>query len=187
MALNMPAVDTRRISFGPCTVKIGPYAPAAAGGTPTKDIGAIRSGATLTTTRGPLELRQGSPSTPVVQYVTTEDVSLEFVSLERDLDILVFGLGAGVTTSVGKVKTFGFGGDMAITEVSILLTHQTPTGVTEEYQLWRCQGGGEHARAFSDEYHERPFTFKLLTSSVDWCNQALPSKQQLYKIVVTEP
>jgi len=187
MAFNVPVFDTGRLSFGPGILYIGKHAPSAAGGTPTIDIGSVRSGMTLTTTRTRLDVKQGSPATTIKTYVTAEEVRLEITGIEFNLSNLALALGAGVTSVSGKTEFFGFGGDMDVTDISLKFVHRTPAGATEEIRIWKAQGGGELARAFGDDVHEFPYTFIAVESPVDWLNQPLPNKQRLYQIVYTTP
>ncbi len=46
MPYNLPQFDTNRMSIGPCVLYIGP-----SGTTPTVDVGAVESGAVLSSTR----------------------------------------------------------------------------------------------------------------------------------------
>jgi hypothetical protein len=61
----------------------------------TVDVGAVQSGATLTTTREKVEVFQGFPKTLIDQMCTQETAILKFNSIEWSLPNLAKALGAG--------------------------------------------------------------------------------------------
>src|SRR5262245_41469480 len=103
---NVPAYDTSRISFGPGILYLGPV-----GSTPTIDVGAVKGDFSLEIKRTPLEVKQGSPQSLIIEYVVDEAVTFKGTGIEWNLDRLADILGAGVTTISGPVTSIAFGGD----------------------------------------------------------------------------
>ncbi len=151
----------------------------------TIDIGAVKTGATLTITRDKLEVKQGSPEALVKQWVVAETVKLDVVGLEWNLDNLRYAIGAGVVSTSGDETTFGFGGDMEITEASLKFVHQMPAGGTVEINIWKAQSAGEMTLTFGNDPHEFPYSFVALDSDTDWAGSSLDSKAKLVKITLT--
>jgi len=178
--MNTPTYTTKRLSFGPGVLYIG-----AAGATPMTDIGAVKTGATLTITRDKLEVKQGSPESLIKQWVVSETVKLDVVGLEWNLDNLQYAIGAGVISTNGDETDFGLGGDMEVTEASLKFVHQMPAGGTVEIDIWKAQSAGELSVSFGNDPHEFPYSFIALDSTTDWSGSALDSKAKLVKIALT--
>lgn len=101
MPYNLPKYNTSRFSIGPCVVYMGDFCTTGAACTPDTDVGAVNSGAALTTTREKTEIFQGFPKTLVDQFATQETAVLKFESIEWNLSNLSKALGAG-TLDVGS-------------------------------------------------------------------------------------
>ena len=177
MAYNLPSYSTERFSFGPGVLYIG-----AAGQTPTTDVGAVRTGASLRITREVLEVPQGSPRTIVQRYVTSESVQMSVTGIEWNLDNLAQFLGVDITTSTPSLEQLDFGGLMSLNAVSLKFVHQTPEGHTIEVDVWRAQGSGEIEISFGDDVHEFPYTFNAIESDTDWSGNSLTAGQRLCRI-----
>ena len=169
---NVPSYTTNNISIGPGVLFL-----AAAGTTPTVDVGAVKSGE-LTITREKLDVDQGFPAQPVVSYAVAEDVTLTVNAIEWDFTHLAQALGAGVATAT----QFDFGGDQNFSEVAIKYRHRMPAGATIEIDIWKANGSGEISTTFGDDVQEFPYTFTGLNSSVDWASNALSSDSTVVQI-----
>ena len=186
MPYNLPQFDTNRFSIGPCVIYLG-----AAGSTPTIDVGAVESGATLTTTRAKEEIFQGFPKTLVAQFATQETAVLKLSGIEWNVNNLMYALGAGTTTVSASQEVLEFGGQISFTQVSLKLVHQTPNGWTVNIMIWQAQGDGALEMNFGDTHHKMPYTFNAM---VPWNNTArackgwdggtLAAGKQMFKIVV---
>jgi len=86
---------------------MGPFQ--TSGGPPILDVGAVQSGAALTTTREKVEVFQGFPKTLIDQMCTQETAVLKFNSIEWNLTNLAAALGAGILTTaadaIGEAAT----------------------------------------------------------------------------------
>jgi len=175
---NMPTYDTDNISLGQGVVFLGPV-----GGTPAVEVGAVRSGATITISREVVDVEQGTPLVLIKSFARREMASIEFRGLEWSLRDLAWALGAGVTSESASEDTLGFGGDIDISNVALLFRHETPAGHTLETYFWAARGSGEVAIEHGDDPHEFPYTFNAVRQTVDWNGDALPTIQQLFKTV----
>jgi hypothetical protein len=187
MPWNLPSYNKQRFSFGPGVLYLGRYAPTAAGATPTIDVGGVRPGSSLVAERTPLEVLQGSPATLVQSYVTAETATFEITGIEWKPEIWQFAVGAGVLQTTNAKEIFSFGGDMTIQEVALRFVHRTPAGGTVNLFIWRAQGTGALNLTFAEGIHEFPYSFRGLSSEVDWCNNPLPENQRLFRIVYEKP
>lgn len=189
MPYNLPSFDTNRFSIGPCIVYLG-----AAGSTPTVDVGAVESGATLTTTRTKEEIFQGFPKTLVAQFATQETAALKLSGIEWNVTNLMYAMGAGSTTVAANQEVLDFGGQITFTEVALHVVHRTPNGWTVNIYIWQAQGDGSIEMNFGDTHHKMPYTFNAkvpwsnsLRACVDWNNTTLVDGKQLFKIVIEKP
>jgi len=175
---NMPTYDTDDISLGPGVIFLGPV-----GSTPAVEVGAVRSGSTLTITREVVDVEQGTPAALIKSFARKEMISLTFRGLQWSLRDLAWALGAGVTAEDATEATLGFGGDMDVSNVALMFRHELPVGHTVETYFWAARGSGEVAIEHGDDPHEFPYTFNAVRQTVDWNGDALASQQQLFKIV----
>ena len=189
MPYNLPSYDTTRFSIGPCLLYLG-----AAGATPSVDVGAVESGATLTTTRTKEEIFQGFPKTLVEQFATQETAVLKISGIEWNVTNLVYALGAGTTTVSSSQEILEFGGSITFTDVALHLVHVTPNGWTVNIYIWKAQGDGAMELNFSDTYHKMPYTFNAVVpwnnstkQAEDWNGASLADGKQLFKIVIEKP
>jgi len=153
-----------------------------AGQTPTIDIGAVKTGATLTFTRDKLEVKQGSPEKLIKQWVVTETVKLDVVGHEWNLENLRYAIGCGIIQTSGNEKTMDFGGDMEVTEASLKFVHQMPAGGTVEIDIWRAQSAGELSIEFGNDPHEFPYSFVALDADTAWDGTTLDERGRLCRI-----
>lgn len=177
---NIPSYTVDNITLGPGILFIG-----AVGTTPTTDVGAIsEDGMEFTVSREFLEVFQGQPKTLITTFPLEEVVEVVVQGIEWNLMNLPTALGAGVTTSVGDVETFSFGGSAGITEVAVNIQHAMPSGHTVSIYLWRAQPSGEWTMSMSqDTLHTFPWSFKALQATTAWDGSALPVGQQLFRVV----
>lgn len=178
MALNLSSSgNAKRISFGGGTVSVG-----TAGATPVTDIGYVTT-AQLNVQRAKIEVLQGFPKTLIVQYVNQETVTFTVTGIEWSLTNLQRVFATGVVNG----DLYGFGGDVNLSQVSILFTHQMPAGGTAYLRIWRAQGQGDFQFTLGDNVHEFPYTFTALDSSTDWAGVSLGNNQRLFQIQLDIP
>ncbi len=173
---NVPSYTTSNISIGPGVLFL-----AAAGTTPSVDVGAVRS-AELTITREKLDVDQGFPAQPIVSYAVGEDVVLTINAIEWDFTHLAQALGAGV---VGA-NTLEFGGDPNFSEVALKFQHRMAAGSTIVIDIWKSNGSGEITTTFGDDVQEFPYSFMALNSTTDWASNALGDTTSMFKITRTD-
>jgi hypothetical protein len=179
MAYNVPSYDTNKFSIGPGILYIGP-----SGTEPTVDIGAVRSGMSIVTTREKVDVFQGIPATLVKTYALKETGVLTIMGLEWNLNRLSDALGAGSVSSDATNDIFDFGGEMTFTNVTLKFVHTNPEGKVITVKIWTARGNGEVALNFGDDVHEIPFTFDMLLSTTDWNGAALAEGKQLYQVTI---
>ena len=173
---NVPSYTTSNISIGPGILFL-----AAAGTTPTVDVGAVRS-AELTITREKLDVDQGFPAQPIVSYAVGEDVTLTINAIEWDFAHLVQALGAGVAGA----STLEFGGDPNFSEVALKFQHRMAAGSTIVIDIWKSNGSGEITTTFGDDVQEFPYSFSALNAATDWASNALGDTTSIFKITRTD-
>lgn len=185
MAFNMPVYDADQLSFGPGVVYI-----AAQGTTPTDDVGAVDVGMAITHSVEALDALQGSPRTLVASFRASESVTFAFTGLEWNLANLTKYLGAGLYDE-GPDETYGFGGNLRFTEVSLKLRHQMPPNVGKtvgdciEIKIWRAKSVGDMAMTFAEGLHTFPVSFTALDASNEWGNplcRALSDGERYYQM-----
>lgn len=185
MAYNVPSYDTNNLSFGPGILYLcGLTAAGPAGITEGMlvDVGAVNSGSTFQVTRTRMDVFQGNPKTLIDAFVTQEDATLSVTGIEWNLANLSLALGAGLVTTSGVTTTFGFGGDLRVSDVAAKFVHVTPYGSTITIRLWKAEGAGDLNVSFGDNIHEVPYTFKALESSVKWGGVALGTTERLFSM-----
>jgi len=186
MPYNLPSYDVNRLSIGPCIIYLG-----AAGTTPTVDVGAVESGATLTTTRTKEEVFQGFPKTLIAQFATQETAVLKISGIEWNVNNLMYALGAGVTAVSSTQEVLDFGGQISFTDCALKLVHQTPYGWTVNVLIWQAQGDGSVEFNFGDTHHKMPYGFNAIVpwnnttrNCKDWAGNVLAEGKQLFKVIV---
>ena len=92
------------------------------GGAPSVDVGAIQSGAALTTTREKTEIFQGFPKTLIDQLCTQETAVLKFNSIEWNLGNLAKALGAGIFSDGSSEGILGTQSEAAVDRSMATLT-----------------------------------------------------------------
>lgn len=202
MPLNIPTTGTENnVSFGPGRVYMDQYpasGPVAAGSTPTTDVGWIgEDGVTVELTSEKKNIVQGNPQLVAYSFCTTQTAMINFTSIQWDFDNFILALGAG-TTSVGSGGSgpsvpvgaptgsgvnFDFGGNPLNTMVAMRIEHQMAvTGDTMYVYAWKAQSeSGFSIPMTATEEHSFEFSFQVVRSTVDWCNAALPSENQLIR------
>jgi hypothetical protein len=173
---NVPSYTTSNISIGPGVLFL-----AAAGNTPTVDVGAVRS-AELTITREKLDVDQGFPAQSIVSYAIGEDVTLTVNAIEWDFTHLAQALGAG---NVGA-NQFDFGGDPNFSEVALKFQHRMAAGSTIVIDIWRANGSGEITTTFGDDVQEFPYSFTALNATQSWDTVALGDTASMFQIRRTD-
>lgn len=182
MAYNVPTYDSKRFSFGPGILYMGPL-----GQTPTTEIGAVKGDASLEVTRTRLEIFAGSPQTKVKQYAIKEEAILKINGIEWKFDNFAYALGAGITTTVGVTETFELGGDMDVNNRALRYVHKMPDGSTIDMHIFKAEGAGTLAIAINEtDTHEFPYEFHALEGSTDFEGSALAAKKKLFKIIKTK-
>jgi hypothetical protein len=174
---NVPSYTTSNISIGPGVLFL-----AAAGNTPTVDVGAVRSGE-LTITREKLDVDQGFPAQPIVSYAIGEDVTLTINAIEWDFTHLAQALGSGVVTGTTQ---FDFGGDPNFSEVALKYQHRMAAGSTIVIDIWRANGSGELTTTFGDDVQEFPYSFTALNAVTSWDAVALGDTTSMFQIRRTD-
>lgn len=182
MSFNIPNYNTKRFTFGPGVMYLGPV-----GSTPLIDIGAVTGDATLEFNRTILEVLQGAPMQTVQKYAVQEQVMLKFTGIEWNLTNLSYYLGAGVTTQSGPVETMDFGGDGAISSRALRFVHIQPDGSTVDIHFFNAQGAGKISVAMKQKgVHELPFEFEAVVGTVDFQNSAVTSPKNKLRIIRTQ-
>lgn len=182
MPFNMPVYDADQLSFGPGVIYI-----AAQGTTPADDVGAVDVGMAVTHSVEALDALQGSPRTLVASFRASESVTFAFTGLEWDLANLEKYLGAG-NYDAGPPETFGYGGDLRYTEVSLMLRHQMPpnpgktVGDCIEIRIWKARSVGDMAMTFAEGLHTFPVSFMALDSGTSWDLAALSNGERYYRM-----
>lgn len=172
---NLPTYDADQLSFGPGVVYL-----ALAGTTPTEDIGAVDTGMTLTHSVDALDAMQGTPRRIIASFRQAESVTFAFTGLEWNLANLEKYLGGG-DHEAGPPETFGFGGSLRYTEVSMMLRHQMPpnpgktVGDCIEIRIWKARAVGDMAFTFGDDLHNFPTSFQALDVGYEWGNPTCPA------------
>lgn len=180
MAFNVPVYDTNKFSIGPGVLYIGPV-----GTEPTVDIGAVRSGMSITTTREKVDVFQGIPQTLIKTYTLKETGVLSIMGLEWNLNRLADALGAGSVSSDASNDIFEFGGEITFANVTLKFVHTRPDGKVITVKIWEARGNGEVALNFGDDVHEIPYNFDMLMATTDWDSASLSEGKQLYRIEIT--
>jgi len=181
MAVNVPSFDTKKFSFGPGILYLGPL-----GATPTVDVGAVRGDAELEIQRVPLEMKQGSPQTLVKKYAVEENVNIRFTGVEWKLDNLAYALGAGVTSQNGAQEILEFGGDIDHTKRAIRFLHLQPDGSTIDVHVFEAEGSGEVTVSLKEtDFHEFPYEFNALEGTTDFEGAVLAANKKKFKIIRT--
>lgn len=182
MPFNMPTYDANRLSFGPGVIFI-----AAAGITPASDVGAVDVGMAVTHSVEALDALQGSPRTLIASFRASESVTFAFSGLEWKLANLDKYLGGGLYNA-GPPETFGFGGSLRYTEVSLLLRHQMPPNLGKtvgdciEIRIWKARSVGDMALTFAEGLHTFPVTFQALDSGTAWDFSSLSNGERYYRM-----
>ena len=186
MSFNVPKYDSDLLSFGPGVVWIS-----AVGTTPRQNedasaVGAIDEGMTLAHAIEVLDVQQGNPRRLIKSFRTSETVTFAFAGFEWKMDKLPFYLGAG-TEAGGVLK---YGGDIAFTEVSLQLQHQTPpiggdsVGSTILIDIWRARSNGDLSMTFGADLHSFPVTFTALQATQDFLLNPLAQGEEYYKMTM---
>jgi len=178
MSYNLPSYDTNKFSIGPGILYMGPE-----GSEPTVDVGAVRSGMTLVTTREKVDIMQGIPRTLVETFTVQETGTLTINGLEWNLNNIAYALGAGSVYSDASNNIFDFGGELTFKKVALKFVHTKPNGKTITWKLWKARGAGEFTLTFGDDPHEIPYVFDLLVATTDWNAAPLAVGKQLYRIL----
>lgn len=182
---NMPTVDDKQLSFGPGVVSM-----ALAGVTPTGDVGAVDVGMVLTHSVDALDALQGSPRRIVASFRQAEGVTFAFTGLQWNLANMKMYVGGG-EYAAGPPETFGFGGSLRFTEVSMLLKHQMPPNVgktvgdTIEIRIWKARSIGDMPVAFTEDLHNFPVSFQALDTGYEWGNDtcaAITGNERYYRM-----
>jgi len=169
---NVPSYTTSNISIGPGVLYL-----AAAGTTPTTDVGAVRGGE-LSVTREKLDVDQGFPAQPIISYCTSEDVQLTVTAIEWNFEQLAKSLGAGVASAT----QLDFGGDENFSEVAVKYVHRMAAGSTIEIDIWKANGSGELSTSFGDDVQEFPYSFTGLNSTTDWATNLLSGDSTIFQM-----
>jgi hypothetical protein len=177
MSFNVPGYTTGNFSIGPGILYLGPL-----GAEPTIDVGAVRSGMTISIAREKVDIYQGIPRSLVETYTVQETGTVSFQGLEWNLDRLQDSMGAGSVTSTANTRTFQFGGQITFDKLALKFVHTKPDDKTITVSCYSVRGAGDITLTFGDDPHEIPFVFDMLLSSTDWASQALPIGTQLFKI-----
>ena len=182
MAWNMPTYNTDNYTFGPCVIYIGEV-----GSTPSTDVGAVRGNTELSVTKEILEIKQGSPQVVTKQYVTAQDATIKFTSLEPfKLELLQAALGAGVTAESGDVSVLGYGGSVNLGEKALMLVHKMPNGTTITICAWRCQGQADVSIPFNETGEMTvDLEFKVVDGTKNFAGQTISSGscERLFRII----
>lgn len=183
MSKNLPTGVLNNISYGPARIFLGPT-----GATPTTEVGyiAAEDGVKfrVTTDRG--EVRQGSPSLPIMHYDKMQDLEVEFTGIEWNIDLLLQVLGVGVTLPSGTGSKLGIGGDSTVTGYALQVRHRMPASTpaaTINVNLWDAAGDGNLELAFTEDHHKIPFKFKARRSATNWAGADNPEGSELGEIV----
>jgi len=181
MAVNVPAHEEGRFSFGPGILYLG-----ALGTTPTTDIGAVKGDVEVLIQRVPLEVKQGSPQTLIKKYAVEENLTLKITGIEWNLDNIAYAVGAGITSISGADEIFEFGGDVDNNNRALRFVHIQPDGSTIDLHIFKAEGSGELAIALKEtDMHEFPFEFDVLEGSLDFEGNALAASKKKFKIIRT--
>ena len=183
---NLADYKVGYFTFGPATIKIGPYSTG-----PIYDMGAVENVEVAIGTQL-IQIFQGSPRTLVRQYIAEQSMSVAFVGLQVDPWRMRYAAGAGYTVGTRAVagigsgwshRAFGSGGSAFVDELSIAIHHTSPEGWTMSMRVWKAQTTGETVFPFPEGDAMRiPFRFNALDSSTDWASANLPSNGRLYRI-----
>jgi len=192
MAVNLPAYDKSKFSFGPGVLRLYAYAtgevPGAIAETSLSDVGGVRSGGSFSVGRTRLDVFQGSPRELADTYITEETATLTCNSIEWNLTNLSNALGAGnVTGPTGKTTTLDFGGSLTAADVAVSFTHVTPAGSTVTIRLWRAKAGGDFSVTFGDDIHEIPMSFSAAGVTGHWgVGQTAATDERLFQVTFTD-
>lgn len=177
MAFNVPSYETTNFSIGPGILYIG-----AEGSEPTVDIGAVRSGMTISVTREKVDINQGMPLTLVETFTQAETGTITINGLEWNLDRLPQALGSGAVSSTASNRVYKFGGEITFTKVALKFVHTKPDGKEIIFRLWKGRGSGELTFTFGDDPHEMPYVFDMLLADTDWNGQTLADGEKLFQV-----
>lgn len=176
--------NSKRISLGSGTLRLKAWG----GTTPsTSDDVGFSQGSQFTVNRTRTDVKQGVPRTLVVQYAIEEEATLQFTSLEWNAARAEDLLGAGTVAGSGSDQHFFFGGTMAYKELQAEYVHQMAAGGTVTLDVWRCQGTGELALNFTDEFHQFPYNLRALAQTTDWGGTSLGEDKTLFRIRIQLP
>jgi len=177
MPINLPTIDTSKISFGPGRLFLG-----TAGTTPTVDVGSIApDGISFSISKTVREIRQGNPQLVEEAFAQVQDLSLKVTGIEWNVTNLAYGLGAGATSSSASADTWEWGGDPLITKVAIQVQHQMgfAAGQTLNVNVWKAYADGGIEPKFGMEEHSFGYSYKAVRSATNWAGSALASTKQL--------
>lgn len=189
MPLNIPSGTNlqNNVSFGPARVLMDPVPStgfSASGSTPTTDVGWIgEDGVNIELTSDKKNIVQGNPQLVAYSFATAQTAMINFTSIQWDFDNFILALGAGTTTIDGVNSYFDFGGNPLNTLTSIKLEHQMAvTGDTLCVYAWKAQSeSGFSIPMTATEEHSFEFSFQVIRSETDWCNEALGNENQLIR------
>ena len=187
MAYNLNTIDAKQFGLGPGTILVGPYNPAAAGGTPTVSVGAVSGQASLNPTRTVVPVMQGIPAREIDSFVTEEKLDVVFTGIQWNLAMIYRALGGGtLPTTSGAVTTYNFGGEMLMTDLALQFQHRLPNGSTVLLNVWQCRGNGAVPISIpADNIHQHSYTFTAVAGLSNWVNGALAAGADLWQMVYT--
>ena len=199
MAYNVPTVDTTDISFGPGVVYMDTYAaiqgPTGTGADPTTQVGSItEDGVTFEFQRESKAISQGNPRVPIMYFDQANNMSVTFTKIEWNLERLIFLLGSGTVSgsSAAPPVTMKWGGDPVLTEMAILIKHQSAmlesdtTYAANSYiniRVWKAVPTENLSIQMAQDEHQFAASFMALRVDSEWdAGVTLSSGQQLCKV-----
>jgi hypothetical protein len=192
MPFNLPSTGSaKRVTLGQGTLSVRAWD----GVTPSAndDLGYSR-GAQFSFTRQVVDLKQGTPRSPVLQLVVEESASIQYTGVEWNLgklQLLMGGVLSGTETLGPAGQVLQTGGSMSLVDVSCRFTHEMPgrnlLGATLIIDFWRAQGSGEFSTSFGDDIQELPWNFNAQIQVTAWGGGALASNSQLLRMSLFVP
>lgn len=182
MPYNLPGYNVKRISIGPANIYIG-----VAGATPTIDLGAVYE-STLKITSEEDKFYGGAPSNLKWRRAKHVEVSVIVKGLEWNLSTLQTAFGGYFSSNEAGgylTETYYATGDVS-TAISLRLIHQTPSGGTLTFDMFKAVPMGFSDVSFGYAVHQLPYSFSAINSKYDYAGNALPSNT-MFKIVFETP
>lgn len=176
---NTPNGTVDNISIGNAVVLVGDQ-----GLTPTDDVGYLADeGVSVSYETETVDVASGFPATSIRQFVTSVTASLNFTSLEWNLDTFSRAL-VGALNTTATQEILGVGVDACPGELTARVQFCMPcVGDTITIDAWRVQSNGNFEMSFDGTNpHSFAYDFRILLAQQKWDGTLLSADVGLFEI-----